>query len=197
MKRLRKMTVLLVCLAACGDEASDTAGDGGADPAGGGGSTPAVDPYAHLYACEEVALQDARPLSGPGYDVATGFVGAPQSSYVIHTTQIYVRPEQQAEFFKESAKVMAQMDATDGVVAYTVALDQGCGVARTMGVWISEEAIYAFVGSGAHAAAMQRTTELSFTGKTTTWDATQGDVLALGWDVAREKLDAIGTSEFY
>jgi len=176
----------------CGDEGLQGAGgEGGAGGAatgnGGAGGAADDDPYAELYACEETSFQ-AQPLSGPGYDAATGFVGTPKSSYVVHTTQIYIRPEKQGEFFQTAGKVAAQLGTTAGLVAFTVGTDSDCGVARTLGVWESEEAMYAFVGSGAHAEAMAKTASLSFSGRTTHWDATPEEVQALTWDDARGKL---------
>jgi len=195
MKRSFVMTMLLGLVAACGDDASGTDGDGG-HAAGQGGSEP-TDPYAELYECQETAFAEGRALSGPGFDMVTGFVGTPQATYTIHTTQIYVRPEMKGEFYKEAGKVAVQLANTEGLVAFALATDDVCGVARTMGVWTSEEAMYALVGSGAHAEAMQRTTELSFTGRTTSWEATSDEVPLLSWDIARQKLDGLEASGVY
>lgn len=181
-------------VAACGeDAASDGTGagaSGGATGAGAEGAGGAPD-YSSLYACEEVEFGEAKPLSGPGYDPMTGFVGTPQSSYVVHATQIYLRPEHYNDFYAEAGKVVAQLASTEGLVAFTIGSDDSCGVARTMGVWTSEEALYAFVGSGAHAQAMSKTAQMTFTGRTTHWDATPEEVEALTWDVARAKLESV------
>jgi heme-degrading monooxygenase HmoA len=189
---------VVLLAAACGDDASQTDGEGGNATGQGGeaGGAPA-DAYAHLYECQEVAFEEGKPLSGPGYDPMTGFVGTPQAKYIVHTTQIYVRPEQENAFFQAAGKVIAQLSQTDGLVAYALAGDDGCGVQRTMGVWESEEALYAFVGSGAHVEAMQKTGELSFTGRTTNWEATSDEVLALTWDVARGKLAEVAAVDGY
>ncbi len=203
MKGWTMAGLMLVVAAACGDEGSSSGegGGGGAangvtSGAGGQGGDPG-DPYAHLYDCEEVAFSEGRPLSGPGYDPETGLTGAPQASYVLHATQIYVKPEQQDAFFAAVGKVLVQLGQSEGLVAYGLATDDGCGVARTMGVWTSEEAMYAFVASGAHLEAMQRTAELSYTGKTTQWTGSADDVVALTWDVARAKLDAVDSFGAY
>lgn len=197
---MKRWALSLVITAALGCGEPDSQGEGGrvageggggAGVGGGVGGDPGEDPYAPLYACEEVGFAEQAPLSGPGYDAETGFVGTPQSSYVVHTTQIYIRPDKQGEFFLAAGKVANQLATTEGLVAFAVGTDDGCGVARTMGVWTSEEALYAFVGSGAHADAMAKTADLSFTGRTTHWDATPEDVQSLTWDVARAKLDAV------
>lgn len=180
----------LMLVAACGDDAANDEGAGATGGAGDGGAGGPAD-YSALYACEEVQFGEAKPLSGPGYDPMTGFVGTPQSSYVVHATQIYLRPEHYDEFYGLAGKVVAQLASTEGLVAFTIGSDDACGVARTMGVWSSEEALYAFVGSGAHAEAMAKTSALTFTGRTTHWDATPEDVEALTWDVARAKLEDV------
>jgi heme-degrading monooxygenase HmoA len=191
MKKALAGSMVMIMTAACGDSGGD--GDDGsvASGAGGAGGSAPADPYAEMYECEEVMFGEAKPLSGPGYDPETGFVGTPQATYVIHTTQIYTRPEQESEFMSTAGKVIAQLGSTEGLVAFTLGGDDGCGVSRTMGVWTSEEALYAFVQSGAHLEAMSKTGQLSYTGKTTHWDATPEEVEALTWDVARAKLEDI------
>jgi len=189
---------MLVVSAACGDSEADSDDDGAVTSGGGGaGGSEATDPYAEMYACQETQFEAAKPLSGPGYDVATGFVGTPQASYVVHATQIYIRPDQYDDFYATAGKVVAQLAQTEGLVAFTLGDDEGCGVARTIGVWSSEEALYAFVATGAHAEAMSKTAVLSFTGRTTHWDATPEEVEALDWDVARAKLDGVASIDGY
>ncbi len=192
MKRLSIMTVLLVIAAGCEDSASDSEGEGAAGPSGeGGGSGEQVDPYEHLYACEDSAFAEAKPLSGPGYDPMTGFTGTPQATYVVSATQIFVKPEKQDAFFAQAGKVVAQLGETPGLVAFALGGDASCGDSRTIGVWESEDALYEFVGSGAHLTAMQQANDLGFTGRTTHWNATPDEVEALTWKGAREKLAAV------
>jgi quinol monooxygenase YgiN len=192
MKRMAIMTALLVVAVGCGDDASGSDGEGAGNPGGeGGGSGEPVDPYAHLYACEDSAFTEAKPLSGPGYDPVTGFTGTPLATYVVSATQIYVRPEQQNAFFEQAGKVVAQLGETPGLVAFGLGTDSACGDSRTIGVWESEDALYEFVGSGAHLTAMQMANELGFTGRTTHWNATSEEVKALTWQGAREKLAAV------
>jgi len=192
MKRLSIMTALLVLAAGCEDEASDDSGGGGPDGTGtGGGGGEAGDPYAHLYSCDDAAFAEAKPLSGPGYDPMTGFTATPKATYVVSATQIFVKPEQQDAFFEQAGKVAVQLTQTPGLVAYALGGDATCGDSRTLAVWESEDALYEFVGSGAHVTAMQMAPDLGLTGRTTHWDATSEEVKALTWDKAHEKLAAI------
>lgn len=190
MKRFAIMTALLVLAAGCEDGASD--GGGGSDGTGtGGGGGEAADPYEHLYACDDAAFAEAKPLSGPGYDPVSGFIGTPKATYVVSATQIFVKPEQEDAFFQQAGKVIAQLGETPGFVAFALGGDTTCGDSRTISVWESEDALYEFVGSGAHVTAMQMAPDLGLTGRTTHWDATSEEIGALTWDKAREKLAEI------
>ncbi|NUO53987.1 MAG: hypothetical protein HOV80_34510 [Polyangiaceae bacterium] len=192
MKRLSIMTALLVLAAGCGDEASDGGGGGGGEGTGaGGGGGEVADPYEHLYACDDAGFAEAKPLSGPGYDPMTGFTGTAKATYVVSATQIFVKPEKQDAFFQQAGKVAVQLGETPGLVAFALGGDTACGDSRTMAVWESEDALYEFVGSGAHVTAMQMAPDLGFTGRTTHWNATGEEVKALTWEKAHEKLAAI------
>jgi hypothetical protein len=193
---------LLVSLAACSDSDSSTssggtggAGGTGAGAAGGGGGSQ----YAALYDCEEAAFGEAKPLSGPNFDLSMGgFLTEPTSdTFVVHATQIYFTEEQYDPFFAMAGKVIGELANTEGLIAWTVGSDDTCGVARTMGLWESEEALYKFIATGAHAEAMAKTTELSITGRTTHFTVTKEEAEALSWDVARQKLEAIEPSAVY
>lgn len=192
----------------CGDSesSSSTGGSGGTGGAasssttGGSGGTGAGGASVEaFYACEELEFAEARPLSGMNFDASEGgFLTEPtQSTFVAHTTQIYMKPEGEAEFLMLSGQLFGVLGDTPGLVAWTVGTDEGCGVARTMGIWESEEALYAFVASDLHAQAMSRTTALSFTGRTMHFDVTKEEAEALTWDVMREKLEDVEPSPLY
>lgn len=181
----------------CGDDGSGNGGSaaGGAGQGGSGGS--AGDPYAAMYECEETNFTEVKPLSGPGYDPATGFVGEPQATYIAATTQIYVATDKQDAFLSANGPVFSQIANAPGLVAYTVGGDADCQVNRTMTIWESEDAMYAFVTSDAHAVVMGQVTELSLTGKTTHWTTTPEEIEAQTWDTARAKLSEEDPSELY
>lgn len=188
----------LVLSVGCGDEngtgtGGSTSGNTGATSTSTG--KPALDPH---YACVETNLLEAHKLFGPQFDIDKGgFLGTPNATYVVSTTQIYVDKAKEGAFINTATAVSAQLDQTDGVVAYALAVDQGCGVNRTLAVWESEAKMYKFVMSGAHATAMGQTTDLSITGRVTHWTATADEVKALTWDVARAKLDPVEPSGIY
>jgi heme-degrading monooxygenase HmoA len=178
---------------ACGDDTSadptgSGGGNGGAAGDGGNGGTN----YDELFACEENEFSIDKPVTGPGFDPAQGgIIGEPQDTYVVHATQIYPIPGKETEFLAVAGPVIAQLNETEGLLAFGLGRDNGCGVSRTMGIWESEEAMYAFVGSGAHAVAMTQSYDVGLTGKTTHWEVTAEELDTLDWDTGRAKLDEI------
>ncbi len=186
--------------AACGDDETSPAGgaqSGGGGAGAGAGAAGGGDAYAALYDCEEVDFAGG-PLQGPGFDATMGgFIDEPEASYVVATTQIYVADAQIEGFLAAFGPVNAELASTEGLVAHAVGTDSTCGVNRTMSVWTSEQAMFAFVGSGAHALAMSQTNEVSLTGRVTHFTATAAEVEALDWEVVRAKLAAVEPSPVY
>ena len=202
--------ILLALPLACADNGADTDTDAAtaagtstvADPttteptSSTGGSTTGLDP-SQLYSCKE-EMFGAAPFAGPLWDAEKGGIqGALQANYVLHTTQIYVRPESGEEFGMLAEAVGAEAANIDGLIAFSVGSDNGCGVARTMGIWASEAAMYKLVTSEAHAKAMAATLDVSFTGRVTHWTATAAEANAYTWDVARAKLADVAPSPLY
>lgn len=207
LSRISTIIVFVLPLACGGDGATDT--DGGGSTAGGtqttGGSEPTsgtgegstgFDP-SQLYGCKE-EMFGASPFGGPLWDAEKGGIqGALQADYVLHTTQIYIRPEGAEEFLALAQAVSAEAAKIDGLIAFSVGSDNGCGVARTMGIWANEEAMYKLVTSEAHAKAMAATLEVSFTGRVTHWTAPAAEANAYTWDIARAKIADVAPSGLY
>lgn len=161
-----------------------------------GGSSGTVPDFEQAYACIDADFAEVAPLAGPGYDPGAGLLDPIQDTYFVHTTQILVRPDKQAEFQATVGEIVGQLMQSAGLVAVAFASEPNCGFARTLGVWRSEEEMYAFVISGAHAEAMAQTTELSLTGKTTSWSATAAEI-PVTWAAAMEKLAAVEPAAVY
>jgi heme-degrading monooxygenase HmoA len=158
--------LLLAAPLACGDNGADThrpttaagtstssASSGEPTPTTGAAeSSTGLDPPSSTLRRGDVRRQPARR---PLYDPEKGGIqGALQANYVLHTTQIYLKPEGAQEFGELAEAVGAEAANTEGLIAFSVGSDNGCGVARTMGIWASEEAMYKLVTSEAHAKAM-------------------------------------------
>jgi hypothetical protein len=165
------------------DDGVGTTDDGAAE------SSTGVDLDA-LYDCVDPMITEARPLVGPGYDPAMGGLVDPQETYIVSATQILVRPEKQQDFFEVAGQVSAELDETEGMVAYALAIEPTCGFSRTISVYRSQESMIGFVASEAHSIAIQRSDELGITGKVTHWEMS-ADEFPPTWDDAREHLAEI------
>ncbi len=212
MHHLRTILSLLVLLPlACGDNStadptgdssdgggsSGTATSGEDTPTTGTATTTGGPDVAALYGCEESEFM-AYPLAGPLFDAEKGGIQGPlQAGYVLHTTQIYIKPGSEQTFGELAAQVSAEASKTEGLIGFTAGVDNGCGVARTMGIWSSEEAMYKLVGSAVHAKAMGMTADLSYTGRVTHWSATAEEANAFSWAVARAKIETVEPSPIY
>jgi heme-degrading monooxygenase HmoA len=174
------------------------AGCGAADP------EPTVEaesielgPYAVLYDCVEADFSEVHPLSGAGYSPETGIVGTAQDKYFVTTTMLYWKPGKKDDFYSMGGRVMAQVDSSDGVIAWALGTDETCRVARSISVWRSEEDMYAFAVSGAHGEATTKINDLSFTGRAVRWWAQPEELGQLHWETARTKLLEIPESPVY
>ena len=163
-------------------ETPDEGSSGGSETTGGG-----ID-VDELYGCEDPDFAVFQPLMGPGIDPETGaFLEPLQESYVLHVTQILPKPEQLSQFLELSQGVLQGMGETQGLVGFGLAQDPNCGFFYTMGVWRDQQSIFAFVASDAHALAMSKTSEISITGRTTSWEAPASE-MPLTWDMAKAAL---------
>jgi heme-degrading monooxygenase HmoA len=178
----RWTVALLATLASgCADDASGMMGE--AQQTGGA--------HAQLYACDEGAFQEIRPLSGPGFDAATGIVGPARERYLVSTTMLYWKPGMMETFYEIGGRVMAQVGESPGLVAFAVGTDETCRVARAITVWESEEAMIAFAFSGAHGEAVGMFHELADTGKKAHWYVSADELTELDWDAMRSRLRQI------
>ena len=188
----------LLLLAACQEDEDPPAAQGSTS---GEATSGAVDESssgapASPFDCVEQNFQPT-PLAGPGLDPETGaIIGAPQNTYVLHTTQAVVTPETAEALLNMSNEVAAQAMATEGLVALSFSMDQTCGYARTLGIWESEEAMLGFVVSGAHAEAMRQAPNIISTGRFTHFDIPTDDI-ERAWEVALERLETVEPIEGY
>lgn len=177
--------------AAADDDGSSTA-DAGGDSSGDGasaGSTGAdIDA---LWDCVDPMVAEFRPLVGPGYDAAMGGLLEPISeSYIVATTKVIVDEPSQDAFLELSGEVTATLEASPGLVAYTLGREPTCGFWRTLSVVRTQEDMMAFVYSDAHSQAIARSGELTVTGKTDAWVLPAADFPPT-WAMADERLLAI------
>ncbi|AUX25410.1 hypothetical protein SOCEGT47_059560 [Sorangium cellulosum] len=107
---------------------------------------------------------EAPPLSGPGVDPGTGEVRPRPdgSSYVVSTTYGIPRSgdDVRERYLQYFGAIQEQLASQPGLVALQLGLSASCGSGRTLAVWESSEAMYDFVMSPAHLAAMDAADEL-------------------------------------
>jgi len=172
--------------------------DEGTDSMEGSSTTDQGPTPEQLFACDTGDFTISKPLVGPGFDPARGGVlGELQPTYVVHTTQLILDPDRIAEFQAIADPVSAQLDQTEGLLAYSYAGDQGCGEASTLAIWASEAAMYRFVGTGAHARAMGQANDVGLAGRVTHWTVTGAEANAIDWEVARAKIRAVEASSVF
>ncbi len=81
-----------------------------------------------LFSCVDQDFVVNRPLEGELFKRAEGgLVNPSQESYVLHTTQIFVPPESEGAFFSAMGPIVQQLQATPGLIAYSLSGDAGCG----------------------------------------------------------------------
>lgn len=115
--------------------------------------------------CSSSALEadlEATPFMGPGVDPASGALKLTAGKqYMVSATYGVPVPGTDgapvtAEYETIFQGVAEQLMHEPGLVGFKLASSDACASGRTLAVWESEEAMYAFVTSPAHLLAMQR-----------------------------------------
>lgn len=175
----------LVFTAACGD-AADDADDTSPPPEGPLCARGTLEP--------DLAMQ--TPLMGSGVDPATGAIAPPPSgSYVVSSTYLALKPDPaaQARFGELTGPIQAALMNQEGLVGLQLASSKSCVTARTLTIWASEEAMYAFVTGPAHMEAASSFSEVSRGGSVVThWSAASTGEIR--WEEAAKKLAALANT---
>lgn len=187
------MIVPFLGLAACEEDddppaSADDTSTG--DPGPSESSSSSTGEPASPFDCVEQNFMPS-PLQGPGIDPETGaIVGAPQDTYVVHSTLGVVTPETAEALGAMTEDVIAQAMTSEGAIGFSFSQDMTCGYARTLGIWESEEAMLAFVVSGKHAEAMQQADEILSTGRFGHIEVAAED-LDNAWDLVLAHLETV------
>ncbi|MCA9527256.1 MAG: DUF3291 domain-containing protein [Myxococcales bacterium] len=177
---------ILLALSACGTDDQDAVDGPDAMVADEADAAPpaAVEPTIEaLEACEAEAFEPPA-LEGPG-------MGAPpEGAVVASATVLYLRPgaAAKAQFLEVLGPVAATLATSDGLLAQALTYDDRCGVARTFTVWRDAAAMYGFVASPAHVAAMAQQGEFGRPESTVVHWEVDADAFPPTWD---EALDVV------
>jgi quinol monooxygenase YgiN len=100
-----------------------------------------------------------QPFAGPGYSQESGLSEDidPDADLLVGTTLLYVGDDGEAQPLFDEHMVALQKaldDGPEGMVGYSFSQSLFDNVYRTVSVWESQEALFAFVFSEAHLAAM-------------------------------------------
>lgn len=151
-------------------------------------STPSEVEGRQFALCSKGVLEADReitlPHTGPGVDPSTGKV-AP-GSYHVSTTYLALRPGKEPLAGELAGPVIESIFGMPGLVAVAASRSSSCAALRTLTVWQTEEAMFAFVASPAHVRAMAQTAEVSRgTSNTIAWS---GSAESATWDEAAKRL---------
>jgi hypothetical protein len=155
---------------------------------------PAADPGAVTDGCPRGTLESDLvylPRTGPKVDASGALMPPPAAGYVVSSTFLRLQPGEQAgrRFGELMAPISEQLTSLPGLEALQLATSPGCGTARTLSVWSTLDAMYYFVTSDAHQAAIDAVSEVSRGGSVVVhWNAQT--VEQASWDEATRHLTA-------
>ena len=153
---------MLICLcflglAACDDggnaEATDAAPTLDAAPIAADAAVDTGPDLAELIAAQRACEAETLvppDLAGPGMDTP------PDGPVIASATVLYLNPgpASRAKFNEVIGPIAVTLSTADGLLGMALTYDERCGVARTFTVWRDRAAMYGFVGSEAHVAAI-------------------------------------------
>ena len=121
---------------------------------------------------------DLSTLQWQGPGLVNGAI--PPGQYVVAATYLKGKAEGFDTFQKVLVPLIDALPKTDGVLGFATMNSSACFTARTLSVWRDEAAMFKFVASPAHAAAMTKGSQISRGGSLTThWaDTEAGATLA-------------------
>jgi hypothetical protein len=171
--------------AGCADDGESSASEAATGGTNGGGGAPQGSPFD---GCSKGELEPDRQgdtkLRGPGVDAETGAL--PPGNYLISTTYLALKPDMTQRAMELGGPVMESLFTMKGLVGAATLQSPSCATLRTLTVWQSEEDMFAFVGSPAHASAMPHITSISRgSSNVISWEATEAQAT---WEEAARHL---------
>jgi heme-degrading monooxygenase HmoA len=162
--------------------------------------TPTPSPGDVEDGCARGALESdlgLTPMSGPMVSGEGTLMAPGNEGYVVSSTFLRLKDgETSNKRFQELfTPILAGFAARPGMLAFQLGLSASCNTARTLSVWSSSEAMYEFVTSDEHMAAVNAVDEVSRGGSVVVhWDA--ATLEESSWAEGARKL-AASTGPFY
>jgi heme-degrading monooxygenase HmoA len=151
--------------------------------------------------CDIVTLTGdlSQPFEGPGFSLDTGLLAAvPESgTFVLSGTVLVIGDgsDSKERFDKHVAAISAALPTAPGLVGFSLRTNLlGDPTNRTMTVWESEDALWNFILSESHLAAMEDVGQIAAAGTKVVSYPIRADELPPRWDdvIARTDRDGFG-----
>jgi|GEM_PF-1412643 len=145
-----------------------------------------------LLALSGCGLPMAAPFAGPGFSDEVGVTHPDaEATVVIGLTNAKVAEGQGAAFQAHVDAVVASLDAQDGFIGSSLRSTLDGTEAWTMTAWTDADAMWAFVGSEAHLAAIADADTVMSSSRFVTVEVAAED-MPLSWDDALQHLNVDG-----
>jgi heme-degrading monooxygenase HmoA len=187
MRHLSLFAAITLCAACSGSDDKTTPG------------TPTPSPGDVEDGCARGALESdlgLTPMTGPKVDGGT-LMAPGNDGYVVSSTFLRLRDSETSNkrFQELFSPILAGLADRPGMLAFQLGLSASCNTARTLSVWSSTEAMYEFVVSDEHMAAVNAVSEVSRGGSVVVhWDAATLEEST--WEEGARKL-AASTGPYY
>lgn len=150
---------------------------------------------AAVFACVEDDFITSGPFQGPGYDPEQGgLLGPAQETYIAATTIGRIKPAALEDHYQGLVvAVIEQLATQEGLIGLELGQSEKCGYTRTKTVWRDEEAMFGFVGSDAHVAAMAEGRNVLSAAAVAHWTV-GADEVPPSWTTVHDKIAATEVS---
>lgn len=142
------------------------------------------------------------PLEGPGMEIGGELLVEPEedAQWIAASTHLYVSGSGMKLFNENMERMQETLDAEpEGLIAYSLGQELIGREYKTLTIWESEEAMYAFVMTPAHAQAMVDGAAIANPDKESTtwsWEVSPED-LPLGWREVNDIMEEHGVEAIY
>jgi heme-degrading monooxygenase HmoA len=181
MMRSNSVRILSACLLLTACTSTATTADAAVD---------ALPPDGASSACSRGVLEadaELAPFVGPGADAESGALLPFDGSRIVSSTYLRIAPGAEQRFGELVGTIQGSLGTTPGLVAISFERSADCGSARTLVVWENAGAMYDFVSSPAHVAAMNEAPDVAAAGSAVVHWSTS-DASEVSWAAATARI---------